>query len=81
MWKQQLKAWLTFDNAVQLIAATTGMLGAILIANKEPTGYFAWLVSNAAFLVWSSRAKMWPMLAMTIFYTGTTLQGIRVWMF
>jgi len=68
-------------NGVETVGAVTGMAGALLLAMPALPGwgFGAFLVSNAAWLVFSSQRRLWRMFAQQCVFLVSSLLGLWNW--
>lgn len=69
--------------ALELTAATFGVLGTILLAHNGQGagwGFVLFLVSNAGWLAFSWAKRHWFMFAQQVAFTATSLYGIWSWL-
>jgi hypothetical protein len=70
-------------TAIELAAATFGLLGTILLAGngkRAGWGFVAFLASNAGWLAFSYAGGHWSLFAQQIGFTVTSLFGIWRWL-
>jgi hypothetical protein len=70
---------LSLNNVLQLVGASTGLLGNYLITQSNAGGFLVWMVSNVA-LVWLQvRLRLWILVVLFSVYLYLCFEGIAVW--
>lgn len=68
---------------LELIAATFGVLGTVLLALNGPRagwGFVAYLVSNSGWIAFAWIHGHWGLLAQQVAFTASSLLGVWVWL-
>lgn len=69
--------------ALEIAAATCGVLGTVLLALNGPRaglGFVAYLASNAGWIWFAWSHAHWAMLVQQLAFTASSLLGIWVWL-
>jgi hypothetical protein len=70
-------------DAIEILAASFGVWGTVLLARNGPRagrGWLAYLVSNVAWLVVAWRTEQWPLFVMHLAFLASSIFGIWVWL-
>ncbi len=70
-------------TAIELAAATFGVLGTILLAlngKRAGWGFVAYLASNAGWIAFAWKQHHWGLLAQQVAFTASSVLGIWVWL-
>lgn len=68
---------------IEMLSATLGLLGALLLATKSRyagLAFVAWFVSNIGWLIFGARNAHWFFFAQQIGFTVTSVLGIWTWL-
>jgi nicotinamide riboside transporter PnuC len=64
---------------LQVIAAVFGLAGQYFVNKQKVTGFYLWLLSNAALIVFQVMHQFWVFVGLHIVYFIMALHGIYVW--
>ena len=70
------------SDALQWIGCVTGLLGAFLLATntrRSGLGFYAYLLSNAAWLGYAVEAHVLGLFFMQVGFTATSVLGVLRW--
>jgi Nicotinamide mononucleotide transporter len=65
--------------ALQAVALTTSYAGAELNARMRITGFYFWLVSNAALIAINVLAQQWILVLLYVLYIRVSISGACRW--
>ena len=65
--------------ALQVIAATFGLAGQYFVNKQNITGFYFWLLSNAALIVFQVMHEFWVFVGLHVIYFLMAVHGIYVW--
>jgi nicotinamide riboside transporter PnuC len=65
-------------HGLEWVGTILTMLGANLVSNQKPKGFYLFLAANAAMVIVYIQAHLWGPTLLTAYYFITDLNGIRV---
>lgn len=64
---------------MQVLAIVTGLAGQLLVARRNPAGFWCWVVGNMVLMRMFYDQGLWGMVVLYFVYTGISLYSIRAW--
>lgn len=66
-------------QGIQITILVSGVVGQILVANRNIKGFYWWLICNAALFVVSLQGGMYGMASLYVFYSFMCFYSINKW--
>lgn len=64
---------------MQFFIVVTGLAGQILVAKRNPAGFFCWIAGNMAMMVMFAEQSLYAMVGLYCIYTLISMYGIFEW--